>query len=128
MVMCCSMLVTSHTGIFQNEALGWGTSYLIPGIPSAQTKYLSPLNFLSSILQGGPSPVYPGSWKGLEKTAQSPFGPNFGTGFFRTPTKAKVPKGDRVSVSTFLSTSEQFAQPPCHEPAARLILVTDDGN
>ena len=58
-----------------------------------------PLNFPHAIVQGGPPLIFtPGSCKGLEKTvlknlrAPSPFGPNFGTGFFRTPTKAKGPQ------------------------------------
>lgn len=42
--------------------------------------------------------------------------------------KPRSPKGDHVSASTFLSMSEQFSQPPCHEPTVLLILVTDDGN
>lgn len=42
--------------------------------------------------------------------------------------KPTVPKGNYVSASTFLSMSEQFSQPPCHEPAVLLLLVTDDGN
>jgi hypothetical protein len=71
---------------------GWESHWLRPG-PHPP---LSLLNFFCKeaphfhprLLEGG---WKTGSWKSL--TAQSPFGPNFRMGFFRTPSKAKIPKG-----------------------------------
>lgn len=61
-------------------------------------------------------------------TTYTPFGPNFRRVSSELQPKPRVPQGDHVSASPFLSMSEQFSQPPCHEPTARPLLVTDDGN
>lgn len=70
------------------------------GILLARTYFLStlelpefyfarrPLSFPTKLLEG-PRKVRPENLL----TARSPFGPNFRTGFFRTPTQAKGPQG-----------------------------------
>lgn len=134
-----SARITSHTGIsppalifLMKNKEAWRQSL---GIALAQTECLPTLKFSAHYFARRPPLIFtPGSCKGLEKTVlniselRAHLVLISGRVSSELQPKPRVPKRDHVSASTFLSMSEQFSQPPCHEPAVLLILVTDDGN